>query len=377
MKHTRRKFLRTGGATLCAFAAGALLPSCGLLDRLFSSPGDEFRITARHWERVEGRTVQCRLCPNECIIAPGERGRCRVRENRDGTLQSLVYSRIAAAHVDPIEKKPFNHFLPGSLAYSVATAGCCLSCRFCQNWQISQSRPEEIEAVRITPADLSARARGASAPVIAFTYNEPAVQFEYVLDASREAKSCNLRTAVISSGYINPAPLREMAPHLDAVKIDLKSFSETFYREICGGTLGAVLRTLETLKAAGPWLEIVVLIIPALNDSPGEIRDMARWIKRNLGNDVPVHFTRFHPMYLMRNVPPTPVATLERCREIAAAEGVRYSYVGNVPGHRWENTYCHSCGAVAVRRAGLFSTENLLRGGACPRCGTRIPGVWV
>ena len=177
--------------------------------------------------------------------------------------------------MDPIEKKPFNHFLPGAMAYSVATAGCCLSCRFCQNWQISQSRPEEIEAVRITPADLSARAREASAPVIAFTYNEPAVQFEYVADASREAKSRGLRTAVVSSGYINPGPLREMAARLDAVKIDLKSFSENFYREICGGTLGAVLRSLEAVKAAGPWLEIVVLIIPTLNDSPGEIRGMA------------------------------------------------------------------------------------------------------
>jgi len=376
-KHTRRQVLRAGGASLCAFAAGALLPSCGFIERLFSSPDDQFRVTARHWTAVDGQTVQCRLCPNECILVPGARGRCRARENSGGTLQSLVYSRIAAAHVDPIEKKPFNHFLPGSMAFSVATAGCGLSCRFCQNWQLSQSRPEDLDAVRIVPADLAARARGASAPVVAFTYNEPVVQFEYVVDASREARARGLRTAIISSGYINPGPMREMAAHLDAVKIDLKSFSDDFYRDVCGGTLGAVLRALETVKSSGRWLEIVVLVIPTLNDSPREIRDLARWIVRNLGRDVPVHFTRFHPMYLLRNVPPTPVATLERSREIAAAEGVRYPYVGNVPGHRWENTYCHSCGTPVITRAGLFSTESLLRNGACPRCGARIPGVWV
>ncbi len=374
---SRREFLLSGGAALCAFAAGAILPSCGFLEGLFSSQGDEFRITARHWERVEGTTVQCRLCPNECIIEDGKRGKCRVRENRGGTMASLVYSRIAAAHVDPIEKKPFNHFLPGSLAFSIASAGCCLSCRFCQNWQLSQSRPEDLDARRITPADLPERARGAGAPVIAYTYNEPVVQFEYVVDSAREARSRGLMTALVSSGYINPGPMRELAAHMDAVKIDLKAFTERFYREICGGALGAVKRTLETVKSAGPWLEIVVLIIPTLNDSPGEIREMARWIKDSLGRDVPLHFTRYHPMYLLTNIQPTPVATLERCRGIALAEGLRYVYVGNVPGHRWENTFCHSCGRAVIRRAGLFSTELLLRRGACPHCGTAIPGVWA
>ncbi len=375
--HTRRNFLKAGGVTLCAFAAGALLPSCGVIENLFPSSEVSYRIPARHWAALQGHIVQCRLCPNECIIAPGERGRCRVRENSGGSLYSLVYSRIATAHVDPVEKKPFNHFLPGAMTYSVGTAGCCLSCRFCQNWQLSQSRPEDLDATEILPRDIAARARGAGAPIIAFTYNEPVIQFEYVADASRSARAAGLRPVVVSSGYINPGPCREIMENLDAVKIDLKSFSETFYRDICGGTLRTVLNTLEAIKASGRWLEIVVLIIPGLNDSTGEIRAMSRWVKESLGRDVPMHFTRFHPMYRLRNIPPTPVRTLERCRETAVAEGVRYAYVGNVPGHRWENTFCHSCGDRVIERAGIFSTRNLLRNGRCPGCGTAIPGVWV
>lgn len=360
----------------CAVAAELFIPSCGNLEILFSSTDDAFRVRARYWEALADRAVRCTLCPNECLIADGLRGRCRARENRRGVLESLVYSRIVAAHVDPIEKKPLNHFLPGSRAFSIATTGCGLSCRFCQNWQISQSRPEDIPAERLTKENLLRSAHESSSPVIAYTYNEPTVQYEYLIESARYARERGLRTVIISSGYINTAPLKELLPHLSAVKIDLKSFREEFYRDICGGALAPVKRNLELVRASGVWLEIVVLIIPTLNDSVQEIREMARWIRTQLGAHTPVHFTRFHPMYMLTNVPPTPVSTLERCREIAVAEGLRYVYVGNVPGHRFENTYCHACGTMVIRRTSIFSVENKLVSGACPSCRTTIPGVW-
>ncbi len=360
----------------CAVAAEFIIPSCGNIDRLFSSPDDAFRVRARYWEHLSDRAVRCTLCPNECLIAEGSRGRCRTRVNRAGVLETLVYSRIVAVHVDPIEKKPFNHFLPGSRAFSIATTGCGLSCRFCQNWQISQSRPEDISAESISKEALIRRATESSSRVIAYTYNEPAVQFEYCIESARFARERGLRAVIISSGYINAAPLKELLRHLSAVKIDVKSFREQFYRDICSGTLAPVKRNVELVRASGVWLEIVVLIIPTLNDSPQEIREMTRWIRTNLGEHTPVHFTRFYPMYLLTNVPPTPVSTLERCREIAVAEGLRYVYVGNVPGHRFENTYCHACGSLVIRRTSIFSVENRLINGACPSCRTVIPGVW-
>ncbi len=374
--YSRKHFLRMSACALCAVGAEMLFSSCGNIDALFSSTDDAFSVRARHWMPLAEQAVRCMLCPNECLIADGSRGKCAARENKGGALYSLVYSRIVSAHVDPIEKKPFNHFLPGSRAFSIATTGCGLSCRFCQNWQISQSRPEDISADRITKEELVRRARQSSSVVIAYTYNEPTVQFEYLIDSARYARSQHLRTAIISSGYINAAPLKELLPHLSAVKIDLKSFREEFYRTICGGTLAPVKRNLELVRASGAWLEIVVLIIPTLNDAVHEIREMARWVRANLGAHTPVHFTRFYPMYLLTNVPPTPVSTLERCREIAVSEGLRYVYVGNVPGHRFENTYCHACGALVIRRTSIFSVENRLVSGACPSCRTMIPGVW-
>ncbi len=373
---TRRNFLGKSAKALLGLpllAGSASVARCSL----FPSEGDGFIRPARHWRRAGQGRVQCELCPNACVLGPGERGLCRVRENRSGALVTLVYGRLAAMHVDPIEKKPFNHFLPGSSAFSVATAGCNLRCRFCQNWQLSQSRPEDLSAESVSPASLAARARERRAPVIAFTYNEPSIQFEYVMDAASAARERGLRPVIVSAGHISPAAAKEYCRVLSAVKIDLKSFSERFYADVCGGSLAAVQRTLEIVKSSGVWLEIVVLVIPTMNDSPGEIRRMACWIVQNLSADVPLHFTRFHPMYMMQNLPPTPVDTLERCREIARAEGVRYAYVGNLPGHRWEHTYCHRCNRVVVRRSGIYSTENLLRAGRCTGCGSAIPGVWA
>lgn len=373
---SRRRFLRASGQALCMLALGnGGLFSCR--DALFSASDDDYFIKpAKHWKRVKG-AIQCKLCPNECIIEEGQRGICRVRKNIRGALYSMVYSRIAAMHVDPIEKKPLYHFLPGSMAFSIATAGCNLSCKFCQNWQLSQSKPEDLDAIHITPSELSSRSRSTGSSVIAYTYNEPTVQYEFILDASIIARKKGIRSVIISNGYIQKEASMELIRNLDGIKIDLKAFTEKFYRDICGGELKSVLKNLETVFAAGKWLEIVVLVIPTLNDSPAEIREMARWVKRNLSPDIPMHFTRFHSMYLIRNLPPTPVRTLERCRTIAKEEGIRYPYIGNVMGHRWENTFCHSCNKLLIKRSGFFHVENAIRKGRCPSCKTRIPGVWI
>ncbi len=372
----RREFLKFSGQGMCLLALGVMgIEGCS--DTYCQSAGDYYVKPAKMWTKLEGGAVQCRLCPNGCRLDDGERGICRVRKNIRGSLFTLVYSRIAAAHVDPIEKKPLYHFLPGSTACSVATAGCNISCRFCQNWQLSQSNPEDLDAERITPEDLSRRARSAGSKVVAFTYNEPTVQFEYILDASAVARSRGLRSVIISNGYIMPEAGKMLARGLDALKIDLKAFSENFYATICGGRLKPVLDNLVAVHSTGKWIEIVVLVIPTLNDSAAEIRRMAAWVRKNLSPDVPMHFTRFHAMYKIQNLPPTPVSTLERCRTIAKEEGIRYPYVGNVSGHRWENTYCHGCGKMIIRRSGFFHVENLIRGGACPFCKTRIPGVWA
>jgi pyruvate formate lyase activating enzyme len=372
----RKEFLARGGRSLCLLALGGLACN-GCSDGYGRSDKDFYVKPAKMWKRLEGSVVQCMLCPNGCQLNEDERGICRVRQNIRGSLYSIIYSRIAASHVDPIEKKPMFHFLPGSTAFSIATAGCNLSCKFCQNWQLSQVNPEDIDAERIAPEDLAARARASRSPVIAYTYNEPTVQFEYILDASAVARASGLRSIIISNGYINPEAGRLLAGNLDAIKIDLKGFTDTFYYSICGGRLKPVLDNLVSLRATGKWLELVVLVIPTLNDAAGEIRKMAAWVRKNISPDVPMHFTRFHAMYRIQNLPPTPVETLERCRVIAREEGVRYAYVGNVPGHRWENTYCHSCEKLIIQRSGFFHVENLVKRGACPYCGTRIPGVWA
>lgn len=371
---TRKMFLSDSCRAMCALAGGQLIAACG--DAALFSAVDAYTKPARHWKRLQGNAVRCQLCPNQCVLSPGSIGICRVRKNIEGTLHTLVYGRLAAMHVDPIEKKPLFHFLPSSKAYSVATAGCNIACKFCQNWQIAQSSPDDIEAARITPAQLSTRAAHNACRVVAFTYNEPTVQFEYIVDAVNSTRARGLRSVVISNGYINHAPGTELVKSLDGIKIDLKAFNDSFYAGICSGTLRPVLDTLVRIKSIGKWLEIVVLVIPTLNDSPSEIREMTKWVRANLSADVPIHFTRFHAMYLIKNLPPTPVATLERCRTIAREAGIRYAYVGNVQGHRWENTYCHSCERMVIKRSGFYHVENLLRNGTCPHCGVRIPGVW-
>jgi pyruvate formate lyase activating enzyme len=368
----RRAFLQFGGTCLCLAAAHLM----GLSSRAFAEDEKRFRKEAFFYTKLADKMVQCKLCPRGCVVSPGKRGFCRVRENQGGTYYTLVYSKVVAAHVDPIEKKPFFHFLPGSLAYSVASGGCNVHCKFCQNWQISQAPPEELQAIRISPQQLANEAVGNNCPVIAFTYSEPIVFSEYVMDAAEAGHRDGRRSVMVSNGFIQKEPLRALCDRLDAIKIDLKSFSETYYRDVVRGELRPVLDSISTVRRHGKWLEIVYLVIPTLNDSDAEFRNMARWTKSEIGPDVPVHFTRFYPLYLLKNLPPTPVETLERAKAIADAEGLHYVYIGNIPGHKGENTYCPHCRQLLVERAGFTITSRNIKNGKCKKCGQVIPGVW-
>jgi len=373
----RRSFL--GRLAACGLAA-----ACGrcLLDgrpvHAANIPGedDRFVVEARHYEKLPHRKIRCLLCPRECVIDDRERGYCGVRENREGVYYTLVHSRPCTRHADPIEKKPFFHVLPGTRSFSLSTAGCNVNCKFCQNWQISQARPEQLRSIHLPPAKVAAEAQRTQCRSIAYTYGEPVVFFEYMLDAARATRRAGLKNVVVTGGYINDAPLRELCATVDAIKVDLKAFSEQYYQEVVSGELQPVLDGLVTMRKAGVWLEIVYLVVPTLNDGDDELTALSRWIHSELGPDVPVHFTRFHPQYMLKNLPPTPVRTLQRAKEIGDAEGLHYVYVGNVPGSDAENTYCHGCGNVVLRRRGFFVTENRLNGGKCGHCDRAVPGVW-
>ena len=382
----RRDFLKATSLAAAGAGLGRWLPAtCAAQDAAPSlqkpegGPGEEdprYVRPAMLYDQLEGGKIQCRLCPRECLVVPGARGRCGVRENRDGVYNTLVYGRTVALNNDPVEKKPFNHVLPGTMVLSLATAGCNLACKFCQNWQISQFKPEEVASQYLPPEALIELAFYYGSPSLAFTYNEPTVFYEFMFETAQAAHEAGLKALVVSNGFIQPEAVKKLAPFLGAYKVDLKAFSEEFYRDYCSASLKPVLTTLETLVGLGLWVEIVNLVLPTANDSEKDIRAMARWIKENLGPMVPIHFTRFHPMYKIRNLPPTPVATLEACQSAAAAEGLKYAYVGNVPGHPKENTYCHNCGRLLVERIGLWAVKSKIKDGRCPGCQTEIPGVW-
>lgn len=331
---------------------------------------------AMHYKKLEAKRVQCELCPQECKVADLERGTCGVRENRNGIYYTLVHSRPCTLHIDPIEKKPLFHYLPGTTAFSIATAGCNIECKFCQNWEISQFRPEQVESIYLPPDQLARLAKKYNCPTIAYTYSEPVIFYEYVYDTAIEANKLNIGSVIISNGYIKEKPLVELCKHLKAVKIDFKAFTEQFYKDICRGHLNPVLDTLKTLKKIGIWFELVVLIVPTLNDSEKENSEMAKWIYKNLGSNIPVHFSRFYPNYKLKNLAPTPISTLEKCRELALKEGLNYVYIGNVPGHEAENTYCPNCKNIVVRRIGYSILEVNLNKNKCKFCNENIAGIW-
>lgn len=323
------------------------------------------------------KKVWCQLCPRGCTIGNGETGFCRARKNIDGRLYSLGYAQPCAIHVDPIEKKPFFNVYPKTLSFSLASAGCNLRCKFCQNWQISQVSPLETFNQHIQPQDIVAAAIKSGSRSIAYTYTEPTNFFEYMLDVAKIAKGKGIMNVQHSNGYINPAPLKELCPYLDAVNIDLKGFSKSFYNRLCEAELEPVLETIKTLKASSVWVEITNLVIPGHNDDMEMIRKMCDWVRANAGEDVPVHFSRFYPMYKLTGVSPTPVGTLEKARETGLKSGLQYVYIGNVPGHPGENTYCPQCKKMIIRRSGYNILENLVKNGKCPSCGGKIGGIWT
>ncbi|MBL7075029.1 AmmeMemoRadiSam system radical SAM enzyme [candidate division KSB1 bacterium] len=375
---SRRKFLKTSAA-FCAVGAGVFpLARKALASRppYFESAAEEFLVEARYYERLPHRKIRCTLCPRECVIDDQERGYCGVRENRGGIYWTLVHSRPCSLHLDPIEKKPLFHFLPGTEALSIATVGCNVNCKFCQNWQISQVRPEQEPGLDGPPEAIVRLAVQRKCPTIAYTYTEPVIFYEYMYDTAELGREQGIKSVMITNGYISKEPMKKLCRVLDAVKIDLKAYTEKFYREFVVGGLKPVLDTLVLLKDMGMWTEIVYLIIPTLNDQPGDLKAMCRWIASELGPGVPLHFSRFYPQYQLKNIPPTPVSTLERTRDIALEAGLHYVYIGNVPGHPGESTTCPSCGETIIHRIGYTILDVKLNGGKCSSCGEVIPGVW-
>jgi pyruvate formate lyase activating enzyme len=374
----RRAFLKCALASSAALSLNGAACAAALQHGSAQQKQDDARfiVEAKFYQKLEGRKVKCKLCPRACVVGDRERGYCGVRENRGGTYYTLVHSRVCAAHVDPIEKKPLFHYLPGTNAFSLATAGCNVNCKFCQNWDISQSRPEQIPADYLPPQRIAQLAQQYHCPTIAYTYSEPVVFSEFLMDTADAGHQAGIHSVAVSNGYMQEESLKAAYGKMDAVKIDLKSFSDSFYKKVVTGELKPVLESLVTLRKMGKWTEIVYLVIPTLNDDDAGFRGLAQWIKANLGPDVPLHFTQFHPEYLLKNLPITPVKTLERAKAIADAEGLHYVYIGNVPGHPAQNTYCPKCRKVLVERIGFTASKVLIQKNACPYCKQPIPGVW-
>ena len=334
---------------------------------------------ARLYEKLPENRVRCNLCAHRCVITDGGRGICQVRENRDGTLYTLVYGRVIARHVDPVEKKPLFHVYPGSTAYSIATPGCNFRCRWCQNWEISQM-PRERHLIMgdvATPDQIVAAARRRHCRSIAYTYTEPTVFFEYAYDTARLAHEAGLINIYVTNGYMTEEMLETFAPYMDAANVDLKAFKEETYRRYVGARLQPVLDALKTMKRLGIWVEVTTLIIPGINDDPDELRDAARFVAQELGPQTPWHISRFFPAYKMRDVPPTPLETLMKAREIGREEGLVHIYVGNVTGEAEQDTRCPVCKSLLVRRWGYTVLKNRIRDGHCPDCGAEIAGIWA
>lgn len=333
---------------------------------------------ASFYTRLRDGRTQCQLCPNRCERKPGEDGRCRARGNRGGAYYSLVYGRPCVIALDSVEKCPLYHFsLPGK-TFSIATAGCNISCAYCQNWMFSQAGPDDVpKSYAMTPEDVVAKALENGAAAIAYFYTEPTVCYEYMLDIAGLARRHGLKNIMVTAGYINEEPLRRVLPYLDAVTLGLKGWNEEFYRDYIGGELGYVRRTIEILaETHAVWWEVVHLIVPSLNDSMEEIATMAAWLRDVAGPERPLHFTRFRPEYKLKRLPITPSATLAQARKIALEQGLKYVYVGNLPGHEGANTYCPKCKTMIVERLAFTVLDCKMNRGKCAVCGNVIEGVW-
>nr|MDO8062244.1 AmmeMemoRadiSam system radical SAM enzyme [Candidatus Freyrarchaeum guaymaensis] len=327
---------------------------------------------ARFYEVKGEGDVVCLLCPNKCFIKNGKRGSCGVRENREGTLYTLIYGSVSSMAVDPIEKKPLFHFWPGSDIFSIATVGCNLHCMHCQNWHISQVSIESGLTRDILPEEIIKAVEESGSKSIAYTYNEPFIWYEYVYDVAKLAHKKGILNVLVTNGYILEEPLREIAPYIDAANVDVKAMRDEFYKKICKvSSVKPVLETVVIMKELGIHVELTYLVIPTLNDDEDEIRKFVRWVKEDVDSDTPVHFSRFYPHYKLSELPPTPVSTIMKAQKIALDEGLHYVYAGNVPGYG-EDTYCPRCGEKVVERYGFTVRKCNLRGGKCPKCGETI-----
>ncbi len=374
---TKRHFLKFCGTSFCALASVSLF---GFPESVRAQMAQKGLIKTRlspYYTPLGSEEIQCELCPKRCRVALGKRGLCRVRENREGEYYSLVYGNPCTIHLDPIERNPFFHVLPGTRSLSVATAGCNFRCSFCQTWEISQASPEDVFSYEISPEMVVKRAEQMKAHSVAYTFVEPVIFYEYMLEIGDCAQQTGLLSVIHSNGFINPNPLRNLCQVLDAANIDLKAFTDEFYHELCGGELAPVLETLKTLKQENIHLEITNLIVPTKNDEMSTIREMCLWVKRELGADTPIHFSRFYPLYKLKNLPPTPALTLEAARAVALSCGLNYVYIGNVPGHEGENTFCSRCKKMIIRRTGFMIGKVNLKDGKCRYCGKPIPGIWA
>ncbi len=368
IRTTRKEFIATG---ICA---GAYCAIPGQASAETPTRPDLFE--ARYYEKANNQLVKCKLCPWKCNISKGGLGKCRVKINHNGKLYSLVYGKPCAMNLDPIEKKPFFHVYPGTKAFSIATAGCNFVCKFCQNWDISQIEIDKVNVPYQSPQDIAQKAANAQAKTIAYTYSEPTIFNEYVVDCAKAAKDLGIESIVVSNGFICSEPLKDLTKVVKAIKVDFKAFTDDFYENTCEGLLDPVKKSLKTIVESGTWLEIVVLVIPTLNDNMDDIKKMADWIIKELGPDVPLHFTRFHPAYKLQNLTQTPPAILANARATAMKQGCNYVYTGNLPGNDGENTYCPKCKTMVIKRYGMMTMSNGLNGNNCPNCGNHIPGIW-
>jgi len=335
-------------------------------------------VPTKYWHTLEDGRVQCDLCPRECKLHEGQRGLCFVRENLNNQIVLTTYGLSSGYCIDPIEKKPLNHFLPGTPVLSFGTAGCNLACKYCQNWDISKSREMHTLADEASPELIAQAAEQLNCRSVAYTYNDPVIFHEYAIDVAKACREKGIKSVAVTAGYVSPEPRKEFYEYMDAANVDLKAFTEEFYYKITGGHLQPVLDTLVYIKhETKVWLEITTLLIPGYNDSEEEINDMTKWVVKELGPDVPMHFTAFHPDWKMLDVPPTPIGTLTRARSIALNNGVRYAYTGNVHDIKGESTYCHHCGEKLIGRDWyVLSTWNLDEHGVCKKCGTPCAGVF-